>query len=156
MMQPCNRQGCPIDCELRKWSSWSAFSSKCGGGVKSRNRGISTEPKNGGVPCEETSMADSCNTQSCDQPCKLKKWTKWSQCSKRCGGGLKHRSRGVKKPAVGAGKCPKANAKPQRLQYKRCNTFKCPNPTKTERNKYGVVQCEAKVDVILMIDGSGS
>jgi hypothetical protein len=154
MMQPCNPQGCPIDCKLTKWASWSSCSSKCGGGVKSRNRGVKTEPKNGGVPCEETSMAETCNAQACDQPCKLKKWTKWSQCSKRCGGGLQHRSSGVRKPAVGAGRCPKANAK-NRLQYKKCNTFPCPKPPKTKRNM-GITQCEAKLDVVLMIDGSGS
>eukprot|EP00747_Dinoflagellata_sp_TGD_P156415 gnl/TRDRNA2_/TRDRNA2_177661_c10_seq1.p1 gnl/TRDRNA2_/TRDRNA2_177661_c10~~gnl/TRDRNA2_/TRDRNA2_177661_c10_seq1.p1 ORF type:complete len:899 (+),score=218.17 gnl/TRDRNA2_/TRDRNA2_177661_c10_seq1:93-2699(+) len=156
MMQPCNTQGCPVDCEMNKWSSWSGCSAKCGGGVKSKTRGIKTEPKNGGVPCGETSMADTCNAQACDQPCKLKKWSRWSQCSKRCGGGLQHRSRGVRVPAKGAGKCPRANARPQRLQYKRCNSFPCPPPPKSKSNKYGVQQCEAKLDVVLMIDGSGS
>eukprot|EP00747_Dinoflagellata_sp_TGD_P156417 gnl/TRDRNA2_/TRDRNA2_177661_c10_seq3.p1 gnl/TRDRNA2_/TRDRNA2_177661_c10~~gnl/TRDRNA2_/TRDRNA2_177661_c10_seq3.p1 ORF type:complete len:907 (+),score=200.21 gnl/TRDRNA2_/TRDRNA2_177661_c10_seq3:93-2723(+) len=156
MMQPCNPQGCPIDCKMNKWSSWSSCSAKCGGGVKSRNRGVHTEPKNGGVPCEESSMATSCNTQACDQNCKLRKWSKWSQCSKRCGGGLQHRSRGVAKPPVGNGRCPKANSRPHRLQYKRCNTFRCPPPPKSKRNSAGVVQCEAKLDVILMVDGSGS
>merc|ERR1719272_2105904 len=101
-------------------------------------------------------MAETCNAQSCDRNCRLRKWTRWSKCSKVCGGGLQHRSRGIRKKAIGNGKCPKANAKGKRLQYKGCNKFRCPPPPKSDKNKFGVTQCGAKLDVVILLDGSGS
>merc|ERR1719161_3293443 len=63
---------------------------------------------------------------------------------------MQHRSKKVVKPPKGAGKCPRPNSR-LRMQYRRCNTFACPRPSAKE-----TVKCVAKLDVVLLIDGSGS
>lgn len=63
---------------------------------------------------------------------------------------MQHRSRRVKVKAKGAGKCPKPKSK-RRMQFRKCNRYHCPKPKTGE-----TVKCEAKLDVIVMVDGSGS
>eukprot|EP00913_Durusdinium_trenchii_P022081 g20749.t1 len=39
---------CKIDCQWTAWSAWSSCSASCGGGSRSRHRGILIKPRNGG------------------------------------------------------------------------------------------------------------
>jgi len=146
----CNNHPCPVDCRLAAWSGWSKCSAKCGGGVSQRLREVKTAMKYGGKPCSATSQTSSCNNQACEKDCELSQWTLWSSCSKDCDGGTQKRQKFVKQVAEGAGKCAGAWSK-RRLQYKQCNTKRCQlengSPTKT---------CNKTMDMVLLIDGSGS
>jgi hypothetical protein len=100
--------------------------------------------KYGGKPCGATSQSIACNGQSCEKDCELTEWTKWSWCSKDCDGGTRKRQKFVKTQAEGEGKCAGKWSK-DRLQYKQCNMHRCP-----------ALKCKQKLDVVLLIDGSGS
>jgi len=147
-MRSCNNQPCPVDCKLSTWSGWSKCSAECGGGVLQRLREVKMAMKFGGNPCGETSETKACNAQACEKDCELGAWTKWSGCSKNCDGGTKKRQKFVKEQALGAGHCADEWDE-ERLQYKQCNMKRC----KIEKK---VLECNKSLDVVLLIDGSGS
>lgn len=149
MERSCNDHPCPIDCVLGSWGGWTTCSANCDGGVKSRNRPVETDAAHGGEPCGESAQAEQCNQQACNQPCTLGYWEPWSDCSQECGSGFKQRHRPVQDPAVGSGTCPDAEST-DRLEMEVCNTQACPKPVLT------TYQCNAKLDVLLLLDGSGS
>jgi hypothetical protein len=143
-MKKCNLHPCPVDCRLSAWHDWSKCSAECGGGVQQRLREVKRAMKYGGKPCGPTSQTVACNGQSCEKDCELTEWTKWSWCSKDCDGGSRKRQKFIKHAAEGAGTCAGKWA-PDRLQYKQCNMHRCEALT-----------CNKTLDVILLIDGSGS
>lgn len=146
--EECNKNKCPIDCVLGDWSGWSSCTAKCGGGVLQRQRSVIVENAHGGEPCGETTEAEACNVQSCDRDCELSDWTPWSPCSKECDGGVETRVRMIKEPPVGEGTCPDMHGI-ERLNYNECNMFACKPAADT-------LMCEDTLDIILLIDGSGS
>jgi len=135
---------------LSAWSGWSKCSAQCGGGVQQRLREVNRAMRYGGKPCGSTSETKSCNGQACEKNCELSSWTKWTACSKDCDGGTQKRQRFVTKVAEGAGKCAGAWST-KRLKYKECNMKRCKLP---EGSK--VMPCNKTLDVVLLIDGSGS
>jgi len=145
----CNDFPCPIDCHLDTWSGWSRCSAECGGGVTQRLRDIKKQMKYNGEPCGETSEAKACNVQACEADCELNEWTEWTSCSKECDAGTQKRQKFVKKKALGEGKCAGLWDK-ERLEYKMCNTHGC------VKNQTVTVMCNTTLDVVLMLDGSGS
>jgi len=149
-MRSCNNQPCPVNCKLSSWSGWSKCSAQCGGGVQQRLREVKTAMRYRGKPCGSSSATKSCNNQACESDCKLSSWTKWSSCSKDCDGGTMKRQKFVLKPARGSGSCPGKWNK-RRLGYKKCNMKRC---------KLAVgamtMTCDKKLDIVLLIDGSGS
>merc|ERR1719498_2213457 len=149
-MRSCNNQPCPVDCSLSTWSGWSKCSAQCGGGVTQRLREVKVAMKNGGKPCGETSETKACNNQACEKDCELTSWTKWSACSKDCDGGTAKRQKFVKTVAEGAGKCPDSWSL-KRLEYKECNKKRCQKAVGAQ-----TLTCDKKLDIVLLIDGSGS
>merc|ERR1719428_1652049 len=149
-MKSCNNQPCPVNCKLSTWSGWSKCSAECGGGVSQRLREVKQAMKYGGHPCGATSETKSCNAQSCEKNCELGGWTKWSKCSKDCDGGTQKRQKFVKKEAEGAGKCP-GDWSVERLQYKKCNMKRC-----MLAKGALTMTCNKSLDIVLLIDGSGS
>jgi len=149
-MKKCNLIPCPVDCKVGTWSGWSKCSAECGGGVQQRLREVQRAMKYGGKPCGSTSESKACNSQACEKDCDLTEWTKWSWCSKDCDGGTRKRQKFVKQAPQGAGKCPNRWSK-DRLQYKKCNMKRCKVPLEKQ-----VMTCNASVDVVFLIDGSGS
>jgi len=149
-MKSCNQQPCGVDCKLHTWSGWSKCSSKCGGGVQQRLREVRLAMKYGGKPCGATSETVACNAQACEKDCDLSKWTKWSACSKDCDGGTQKRQKFIKKVAEGAGTCAGAWSL-KRLQYKACNMKRC-----MLAKGQTLMTCNKTLDVVLLIDGSGS
>jgi len=149
-MKKCNLIPCPVDCKVGTWSGWSKCSAECGGGVQQRLREVQRAMKYGGKPCGSTSQSKACNSQACEKDCDLTEWTKWSWCSKDCDGGTRKRQKFVKQAPQGAGKCPNRWSK-DRLQYKKCNMKRCKVPLEKQ-----VMTCNASVDVVFLIDGSGS
>jgi hypothetical protein len=147
-MKKCNLQPCPVDCKVGTWSGWSKCSAECGGGIQQRLREVERAMKYGGKPCGETSESKACNSQACEKDCDLTSWTKWSWCSKDCDGGTRKRQKFVKHAPEGAGKCPGRWSK-DRLQFKNCNMKRC-------KLTQEVKTCNASLDVVFLIDGSGS
>jgi hypothetical protein len=149
-VRQCNAHPCPIDCKLSSWDGWSSCSAECGGGVQQRLRSVERQMKHNGNPCGETSETKPCNIQSCEKPCELSEWTKWTPCSKACDGGTRQRIKWVKTPAADGGTCPAPDSS-ERVKYRKCNTKSCPKPKSSP-----TIQCDAKLDVVLILDGSGS
>mmetsp|Transcript_56612 Transcript_56612/g.134856 ORF Transcript_56612/g.134856 Transcript_56612/m.134856 type:complete len:917 (-) Transcript_56612:182-2932(-) len=145
MEKSCNPEPCPIDCVVDDWSEWSACSASCDTGVKQRSRGVRVEAAHGGEACGELSEAENCHMEACDQDCVLGDWSDWGSCDKGCGGGFQRATRSVIKPAVGLGRCwePDDDA---RTLWQSCNPQPC---------AAGLV-CESKMDVVLVLDTSGS
>jgi len=148
-MRSCNNHPCGVDCKLSTWSGWSKCSAECGGGVTQRLREVKMAMKFGGHPCGETSETTACNNQACEADCDLSPWTKWTGCSKDCDGGTKKRQKFVFKQPKGAGECPGAWSK-KRLQYRGCNMKRCVTQASAP------LTCNRSLDVVLLIDGSGS
>jgi len=149
-VRQCNLQPCPVDCKVSTWSGWSKCSAACGGGVQQRVREVELAMKYGGKPCGETSQTQVCDGQSCEKDCVLSPWTKWSGCSKDCDGGTRKRQKFVKEVAEGAGSCAK-KWDSKRLQYKSCAMKRCQAPLGKE-----VMTCDKKLDIVFLLDGSGS
>ena len=148
--KPCNEHKCPVDCKVHDWDGWSACSAKCGGGLMERTRSVQVEPMHGGDPCGETSEAISCNLQACDKDCELSDWNPWTECSKECDEGVTQRTRTITEQVVGDGTCPDIRG-PERHQQSPCNSFPC-----VREAGQPTLRCESRLDVILVIDGSGS
>jgi hypothetical protein len=152
MVKTCNAQPCPVDCVLEPWTGWSKCSADCGGGVMQRLREVRRAMKYGGKPCSATSETDMCNPQSCDKACALTDWTSWSACSKECDGGTMKRQKFIEFAAEGKGECPDKWTL-ERLEYKKCNEFACEIEDATA---FAAMKCKATLDIVLLIDGSGS
>lgn len=149
--ESCNIAKCPVNCEMEEWGGWSACSAKCGGGVFERVRGIKRRSAHGGKPCGETAETASCNPQSCDENCKLARWSPWSECTKACDGGSTFKIRRVRKASSGQGKCPRKFSR-KRFRMKKCNS----KPCLKEEDKDKGLKCKAKRDVVLLLDGSAA
>jgi len=149
-MRSCNQQPCPVDCHLKIWSGWSKCSAECGGGVQQRLREVKRAMAHGGKPCGATSETKACNAQACEKDCELSSWTKWSACSKDCDGGTKKRQKFIKVEPLGSGECADEWS-PKRLQYKACNMKRCKVPIEDK-----ALPCNRSLDVMLLLDGSGS
>lgn len=127
-MKPCGgncAEEKPRDCELSSWSAWGSCSAKCGGGVKTRERHVTKEARNDGVPCEAVLReVGSCNPQACTHVtnCVWGEWNEWGACSVDCGGGQRNRYRHIDTmPAHGGQECVKGAS----AEVEECNLQTC-------------------------------
>lgn len=141
----CNNFECPVNCKMAEWEEWGKCSADCNSGIKERSRAVEIPASHGGDPCENDHITQVCNTFSCDSHCILSPWSEWSPCSKACNGGFQVQKKTVVQPKRGDGQCPPPNM--QTEQYRKCNVKAC---TKKD------LKCNSKLDVVLLIDGSGS
>jgi len=103
----------PLDCLEGTWASWTSCSATCGGGTRTRSRGIVQRPSPGGMPCVGLlGEADGCNPEPCDGDapkkvdCVFGEWSHWSSCTATCGGGQRTRNRVVEQqPSGGGARC---------------------------------------------------
>jgi len=134
------------------WSGWGDCTADCGSGVQTRTRSKTTEPENGGTPCQEQAETKSCNDAACNANCDLNDWSKWSLCSKACDGGHQERVKTVGKEARGLGTCDDSESM-ERLDFGDCNNFDCSQLVKSGRT---TLLCTEMMDLIIILDGSGS
>uniref|UniRef100_A0A0G4FKC9 VWFA domain-containing protein n=1 Tax=Chromera velia CCMP2878 TaxID=1169474 RepID=A0A0G4FKC9_9ALVE len=142
----CSMFACPVKCKVGVWGEWSHCSAECGIGTHYRVRDIEVHPMHGGEACPALQESADCNAGICDEDCELTDWTEYSECTAYCGGGKQYREKHVKKEAVGGGVCP-GKRNPQRYEIIECNTQSCAP---------GVPICNTKMDIILVVDSSGS
>lgn len=119
--EKCMLPECAVDCMVSEWSDWSECNKSCGKGHTVRTRMIKLEPEFGGGACPETIQRKKCKIRKCrtktkaeggrggkrrrrgkhggdaagrGQPgCRMQPWTSWTDCTKRCGGGIQERRR---------------------------------------------------------------
>ena len=92
-VQGCNTAPCPVDCIVSPWSEWTDCNSQCNG-KKHRARQVDTPMEYGGEECPPISESEACNTD-CTLPCKMGKWSPWSECTEPCNKGSQTRTREV-------------------------------------------------------------
>jgi hypothetical protein len=131
----CNKQLCPVDCEVSQWSKWGACSVVCGPGIKARTRGVVKSARHGGKRCPDLVDEQDCQGAAghCPIDCVFE-WKPWTQCSATCGGGSQYRDLVVTTwDQHGGIKCPER-------QDRTCNEHACPThsptPPPTPETKY--------------------
>jgi len=119
----CNEDDCPIDCQWSAWGAWQNCSKTCNSGFTSRSRDKFPIESNGGAVCAGSSNEQkACNTQGCPRDCEWGPWTKWTECSKDCGGGKSKRFRDVIQTMKNAGlQCLGSDE-----EENPCNSQECP------------------------------
>jgi hypothetical protein len=151
---PCNDKPCPTDCVVTAWDKWGECSKACGGGTTKRMRKVTTQPKDDGKGCPVIEERKSCNVGQCGEECKLKPWSPWSACSRRCkfsknsAAGRQRRVREEDGNALapgGGSACP-AKDDPSRFEARTCNQKICPKG----------ITCDASQDILFILDGSGN
>lgn len=115
---------CPVDCEWDDWSQWESCSTTCGKGSMKRSRIRKVYEKDGGHTCygyEDDEKV--CESDPCPVDCLLGSWTKWSECSSSCGGGVELRTRQILVVAAHGGvACNTSDL----LQSTACEEVPCP------------------------------
>ncbi|XP_061570036.1 SCO-spondin [Cololabis saira] len=132
----CNLPQCPGDicvstdcarrnCSWTEWGEWSPCSRSCGVGQQQRIRTF-LRPGSNGSWCEDI-IGGNLEHQFCNiAPCKVdggwSRWSPWSHCDKRCGGGRSIRTRSCSSPPPknGGRRC-----EGEKNQVKPCNTKAC-------------------------------
>lgn len=104
------------DCEVSEWAA-SPCSTFCGGGTQNLTRRVVSAPEE--HTCPALAMTRPCNTHPCPVNGELGPWREWSECSARCGGGTRTRTRDIK--ASENGGRPVAET----LQQEVCNLNPC-------------------------------
>lgn len=122
-----NRNDPNVDGNYTAWTLWSKCSAECGMGVETRERTCANPiPKGTGKDCSGTGPASE------TRPCKIKEckidggftqWSKFSTCSRSCGGGISRRHRYCTnpRPLNGGSYC-----KGDDMEEKSCNPQPCP------------------------------
>ena len=119
--QDCNTQCCPVDCKQTPFTPWSSCGKTCGDSMQWRMRQTLTHPACGGVTCGVPYAEQVCNDGPCPVHCEVSLFTKWTTCTKSCGGGSQSRARTVVAHPNHLGYvCPSLS------EARQCNTMNCP------------------------------
>jgi hypothetical protein len=117
----CDAGACPSNCQVSRFSDWSACTLSCGTGEQTRSRKVVQRPEHGGFSCPVLVEARQCNTQFCPVNCREAEWGGWTVCTKSCGWGMHTKTRTVAQPAQHGGK-----ACGLLVEVMPCHTSHCP------------------------------
>jgi len=130
--EACNTGACPPEPCEGSWSSWSACSAPCGGGIKTKTWTTTKEPKYGGTACPSPKIQSAdCNTQACPIDCV----GEWKESNNSCDFGCGTTLEGtfyydIKTSAAhGGAACPHAQ---DTSKTKNCDLPSCPTVNTTE------------------------
>ncbi|KAL9971012.1 hypothetical protein ACROYT_G023488 [Oculina patagonica] len=122
----CNLNSCPVNGNFSEWTLWTPCSVTCGQGIMTRKRFCTNPPPTiGGKDCTDLGPdheKTSCQLVDCRANCTCGSWTKWSDCSHSCGGGLQHRERDCVPPKYQRDMSCENDKKESRL----CRSEPCP------------------------------
>nr|XP_043901345.1 SCO-spondin [Solea senegalensis] len=113
------------NCTWTEWGEWSSCSRSCGVGQQQRIRTF-LSPGSSGSWCEDILGGNQeqrfCNIRPCRVDGGWSRWSPWSRCDKRCGGGRSIRTRSCSSPPPKNGG---KNCEGEKNQVKPCNTRPC-------------------------------
>eukprot|EP00117_Sycon_ciliatum_P036438 scpid85209/ scgid27430/ len=108
------------NCPLQSWSGWSACSATCGNGMETQSAVVLLPTSDNDRRCIRQQRTRKCHTGvECPNEieCSETQWSSWSACSATCRGGMRHRSRVVRRvPSSGLADCS------QEVGQSACNT----------------------------------
>lgn len=112
-----------IDCAMTKWrrdTCSKACDDALAGGTQKLSREVVVKQKGYGAGCPPSTMTTKCGQFPCPVDCKLGEFSRFSKCTKQCGGGVQMRIRSlVVKPKNGGKACePLQESRP-------CNSGSC-------------------------------
>ncbi|CAL9698264.1 unnamed protein product [Knipowitschia caucasica] len=123
---PCLGPHCSeVNCSWTEWAEWGPCSRSCGVGQQLRIRTFHSPGPNGSW-CEDVLGGNEeqrfCNIKPCRVDGGWSRWSPWSRCDKRCGGGRSIRTRSCSSPPPknGGRKC-----EGDKNQVRPCNTRPC-------------------------------
>ncbi|XP_031556840.1 uncharacterized protein LOC116293538 isoform X2 [Actinia tenebrosa] len=120
----CNNKECQVDGGYSPWTRWTECSRTCGPGIISRHRTCDNPfPSAGGKDCSNFGPSfdqKPCNMKECPSSGNWTVWSKWSECTRPCGGGIQFRSRQCNHPG-GLQYCLG-----ERVESSLCNSQHCP------------------------------
>jgi len=126
-VRKCNTGSCAVDCTVGRWGKYNTCTKSCGGGHQYSKRRILTGSRSG-KKCPALVRSRRCNLVPCPIDCKVSTFSKWSGCTKRCGGGEMKRFRTITQTAYYFGKpCPPL------VQKAKCNSNPCAKPCKVSK-----------------------
>eukprot|EP00931_Biecheleriopsis_adriatica_P063577 TRINITY_DN3852_c0_g1_i1.p1 TRINITY_DN3852_c0_g1~~TRINITY_DN3852_c0_g1_i1.p1 ORF type:complete len:2026 (+),score=365.24 TRINITY_DN3852_c0_g1_i1:79-6078(+) len=117
-----------VDCVVSSWTHWDACDKTCGGGQRTRQRQVTTNPTNGGKVCPEILIeTQGCNAVPCQtRDCVVSGWHEWGMCSATCGMGYRTRSRDFQqRPCPGGRGCDLDLAQAQPCHEAPCGCVDC-------------------------------
>ncbi|KAJ8737908.1 hypothetical protein PYW08_000503 [Mythimna loreyi] len=92
--------GCPVAGEWGAWGAWSSCGARCGRGLRWRLRRCDTPaPSDARLTCDgspliaEICIGEQCASTNKDSGGTWGEWSPWSQCSEKCGTGVRRRKR---------------------------------------------------------------
>merc|ERR1719197_862366 len=146
----CNAQACEKDCELSGWSSWSACSKDCDGGTKKRTKYVAHEPEGAGKCADEWDVTrleyKKCNEAACGTP-------EIGDCNTHEHDDTMYSCSTLPQCCAGfSGMGTEA----QKIQCVPDSWVTDPKYKVTCAGKMYTKKCNEPLDVVLLIDGSGS
>lgn len=110
-----------IDCQWSPWTAWTDCHGSCDSSKQSRSRTILNAPAYGGRRCNANGNTD---IRSCPNTCicQWSDWSRWTNCSRPCGGGSTNRTRTPLNKW-----CDKSRDSP--ISIGSCNDVPCRNET---------------------------
>jgi len=123
VVEDCRKDPCSVDCLYSAWQMWGDCTQSCNNGIMERIRTVVKHSAFGGKACDAAVTHQlSCNDKPCPQDCHWDPWTDFQECTEKCGGGVRKRSREVNVEALNAGR----ECDGDREESVACNVHSCP------------------------------